>query len=134
MKSFFKILIIYLITSFVPPFILFANVLFYTSADSGQGRVLIFIASLLMLKSLLFINLIQFLALHQFKNKRIDKIFLFLYAFISLLLMIYTMINDYYTKGSINIDFDLPLISIITHIILCCFTFIFFLSLRKKES
>jgi hypothetical protein len=131
MKS--KIVLSYLLSSFIPPIAWIVTGMIEESGDCPQCNGLLFVGAFLILTRLLLIHAVQFLGLIRIKNQLLDLILVILYSFSSsLILLIYLLIE--LLDGKRHSDWESIEIPALINFLLGFFTFWVLMSIRKQKS
>jgi hypothetical protein len=131
MKS--KIILSYLLSSFIPPIALVVSEWIQESEDCGQCKGLLLAGAFLILTRLLLVHAVQFLGLIRIKNQLLDLILVICYSFSSSLILLVYLLQELMT-GNAHTDWEFIEIPAIINFLLGFFTFWVLMSIRKQKS
>ncbi|WP_343635096.1 hypothetical protein [Fluviicola sp.] len=130
----YRLLLSYLLASFLPPIALIISGLITQEEDCSQCNVLIFVAALLVLGRLLLIHAVQFLGLIRLKNRLLDLILLIGCSFSSSLVLVFFLLNDLIEGHEIGSDGRILLVPALVNFLLGFFTLWVLSSVRRLKS
>lgn len=131
MKS--KIILSYLLSSFIPPIALVVSEWIQESEDCSQCKGLLFAGAFLILTRLLLVHAVQFLGLIRIKNQLLDLILVICYSFSSSLILLVYLLQELMT-GNAHTDWEFIEIPALINFLLGFFTFWVLMSIRKQKS
>lgn len=129
-----KIILSYLLSSFLPPTALIISGLIFQAEDCRQCNLLILVASFLILVRLLLIHAVQFLGMIRLKNHLLDLILVISCSFSSSLVLVFYLLNDLIEGNKIGSDWQILVVPAIVNFLLGFFTLWVLMGVRKGKS
>ena len=131
MKS--RIILSYLLSSFIPPIAWIITGLIEEPGECSQCNALLFAGAFLILTRLLLVHAVQFLGLIRVKNQLLDLILVIFYSFSSTLILLVYLLSEL-LDGDRHSDWESIEIPALINFLLGFFTFWVLMSIRKPKN